>query len=57
MFQAANVVTLDVLAAVCRKDHEDRRRRQAEGQVKAEAEAATEVTRRTEAGMTIHAIV
>jgi hypothetical protein len=40
MFQAANAVTLDVLAAVCRKDHEDRRRRQAEGQVKAEAEGS-----------------
>lgn len=38
MFEAVNGMMLDVLAAVARKDYEDRRRRQAEGQVKAKAE-------------------
>ncbi|MCQ4162777.1 recombinase family protein [Roseomonas sp. GC11] len=37
MFQAVNGMMLDVLAAVARKDYEDRRRRQAEGQAKAKA--------------------
>jgi DNA invertase Pin-like site-specific DNA recombinase len=37
MFAAVNGMMLDVLAAVARKDYEDRRRRQAEGQAKAKA--------------------
>jgi DNA invertase Pin-like site-specific DNA recombinase len=35
MFDALNAMLLDVLAAVARKDFEDRRRRQAQGQAKA----------------------
>jgi DNA invertase Pin-like site-specific DNA recombinase len=38
MFEAINAMMLDMLAAVARKDYEDRRRRQAEGQAKAKAE-------------------
>ncbi|TCL91846.1 DNA invertase Pin-like site-specific DNA recombinase [Rhizobium sp. PP-WC-2G-219] len=38
MFSAINSMMLDVLAAVARKDYEDRRRRQAQGQAKAKAE-------------------
>ncbi len=38
MFQAVNGMMLDVLAAVARKDYEDRRRRVARGQEKAKAE-------------------
>jgi DNA invertase Pin-like site-specific DNA recombinase len=38
MFEAVNGMMLDVLAAVARKDYEDRRRRQAEGQAKAKAD-------------------
>lgn len=38
MFQAVNAMMLDVLAAVARKDYEDRRRRQAQGQAKAKEE-------------------
>ena len=38
MFVAVNAMMLDVLAAVARKDFEDRRRRQAEGQARAKAE-------------------
>jgi DNA invertase Pin-like site-specific DNA recombinase len=37
MFAAINAMMLDVLAAVARKDYEDRRRRQAEGTAKAKA--------------------
>ena len=37
MFAAVNAIMLDVLAAVARKDYEDRRRRQAEGTAKAKA--------------------
>lgn len=37
MFAAVNNMMLDVLAAVARKDYEDRRRRQAEGTVRAKA--------------------
>ncbi|HEV2559788.1 MAG TPA: recombinase family protein [Microvirga sp.] len=37
MFDAVNGMMLDVLAAVARKDYEDRRRRQAQGQEKAKA--------------------
>jgi hypothetical protein len=36
MFDAINGMMLDVLAAVARKDYDDRRRRQAQGQAKAE---------------------
>ena len=39
MFAAVNSMMLDVLAAVARKDYEDRRRRQAQGQAKAKAKA------------------
>jgi hypothetical protein len=35
MFEAINGMLLDMLAAVARKDYEDRRRRQAQGQAKA----------------------
>ena len=38
MFTAINGMMLDVLAAVARKDYEDRRRRQAQGQARAKAE-------------------
>lgn len=38
IFSAINGMMLDVLAAVARKDYEDRRRRQAQGQAKAKAE-------------------
>ncbi len=37
MFEAINGMLLDMLAAVARKDYEDRRRRQTEGQAKAKA--------------------
>jgi DNA invertase Pin-like site-specific DNA recombinase len=38
MFDAINGMLLDMLAAVARKDYDDRRRRQAQGQAKARAE-------------------
>ena len=38
MFEAINGMMLDMLAAVGRKDYEDRRRRQMQGQAKAKAE-------------------
>lgn len=38
MADAVNAMLLDMLAAVARKDYEDRRRRQAEGQARAKAE-------------------
>jgi DNA invertase Pin-like site-specific DNA recombinase len=38
MFDAINGMLLDMLAAVARKDYEDRRRRQAQGQARAKAE-------------------
>ena len=38
MFDAINSMLLDMLAAVARKDYEDRRRRQSQGQAKAKAE-------------------
>ena len=38
MFDAINNLMLDMLAAIGRKDYEDRRRRQAQGQAKAKAE-------------------
>src|SRR5215212_2864614 len=38
MFDAINGMMLDVLAAVARKDYEDRRRQQAQGQARAKAE-------------------
>jgi DNA invertase Pin-like site-specific DNA recombinase len=37
MLSAVNAMMLDVLAAVARKDYDDRRRRQAQGQAKAKA--------------------
>jgi len=40
MFAAQNAMMLDMLAAVARKDYEDRRRRQAQGIVKAKAAGA-----------------
>ena len=36
MFAAVNAMMLDVLAAVARKDYDDRRRRQAEGDCQGE---------------------
>ena len=47
MFTAINAMLLDMLAAVARKDYEDRRRRQAQGIVKAKAEGCTVAGRRT----------
>jgi DNA invertase Pin-like site-specific DNA recombinase len=38
MFEAINGMMLDMLAAVARKDYDDRRRRQEQGQAKAKAE-------------------
>jgi DNA invertase Pin-like site-specific DNA recombinase len=38
MFEAINGMMLDMLAAVARKDYEDRRRRQIQGQAKAKAD-------------------
>lgn len=38
MFEAINAMLLDMLAAIARKDYDDRRRRQAQGIVKAKAE-------------------
>ncbi|QOZ69331.1 recombinase family protein [Bradyrhizobium arachidis] len=38
MFDAINGMLLDMLAAIARKDYEDRRRRQAQGQAKAKTE-------------------
>jgi DNA invertase Pin-like site-specific DNA recombinase len=38
MFEAVNGMMLDVLAAVARKDYDDRRRRQAQGQARAKVE-------------------
>lgn len=38
MFTALNALMLDMLAAVARKEYEDRRRRQAQGQARAKAE-------------------
>src|SRR5262245_20728186 len=38
MFDAINGMLLDILAAVARKDYDDRRRRQAQGQARAKAE-------------------
>jgi DNA invertase Pin-like site-specific DNA recombinase len=37
MFSAVNAMMLDMLAAVARKDYDDRRRRQAQGVAKAKA--------------------
>ncbi|SIQ08136.1 Site-specific DNA recombinase [Rhizobium sp. RU20A] len=38
MYEALNAMMLDMLAAIARKDYEDRRRRQAQGIVKAKAD-------------------
>src|SRR4051812_11211168 len=43
MFEAINAMMLDMLAAVARKDYDDRRRRQAQGQAKAKAEGRYKV--------------
>lgn len=40
MFSAINAMMMDMLAAVARKDYDDRRRRQAEGIAKAKADGA-----------------
>jgi DNA invertase Pin-like site-specific DNA recombinase len=40
MFAAINAMMLDMLAAVARKDYEDRRRRQAQGIAKAKADGS-----------------
>lgn len=40
MFSAINAMMMDMLAAVARKDYEDRRRRQADGIAKAKADGA-----------------
>ena len=40
MFAALNAMMLDMLAAVARKDYDDRRRRQAQGVAKAKAAGA-----------------
>ena len=40
MFAAINAMLLDMLAAVARKDYEDRRRRQAQGIAKAKLDGA-----------------
>jgi DNA invertase Pin-like site-specific DNA recombinase len=42
MFDAVNGMMLDMLAAVARKEYEDRRRRQEQGQAKAKAEGLYE---------------
>ena len=47
MFEAINGMLLDMLAAVARKDYEDRRRRQKQGQAKAKRKAATRVAQKT----------
>jgi hypothetical protein len=41
MFDAINGMMLDMLAAVARKDYDDRRRRQAQGQARARAKGST----------------
>ena len=40
MFEAINAMMLDMLAAVARKDYDDRRKRQAQGVAKAKAAGA-----------------
>ncbi|SFT26596.1 hypothetical protein SAMN04487845_13610 [Methylobacterium sp. yr668] len=47
MFEAVNAMLLDMLAAVARKDYDDRRRRQAEGRRGRRRRAATRAVRRT----------
>jgi DNA invertase Pin-like site-specific DNA recombinase len=53
MFDAIDGMMLDVLAAVARKDYEDRRRRHMQGQAKAKAKAEGKYVGRprTSAGM------
>jgi DNA invertase Pin-like site-specific DNA recombinase len=48
MFEAINQMLLDMLAAVARKDYDDRRRRQAQGQAK--AQGSTRAAEDSEAG-------
>jgi DNA invertase Pin-like site-specific DNA recombinase len=47
MFDAINGMMLDMLSAVARKDFEDRRRRQAQGQARAQAGGSTSGARKT----------
>jgi hypothetical protein len=47
MFEAINGMLLEMLAAVARKDYDDRRRRQAQGQAKAKAKVAIRGVQRT----------
>ena len=47
MFEALNAMMLDMLAAIARKDYDDRRRRQMQGIVKARPKASTEAGPRT----------
>ncbi|PDS61399.1 resolvase [Rhizobium anhuiense] len=68
MLDAINGMMLDMLAAIARKDYEDRRRRQAQGIVKAKAEGAykgrpedvgrnTAILKMLEGGMSWNSIV
>lgn len=50
MFEAINGMMLDMLAAVARKDYEDRRRRQAQGIANSKAKDATKYRGRPEDG-------
>jgi DNA invertase Pin-like site-specific DNA recombinase len=51
MFDAINGMMLDVLAAVARKDYEDRRRRQTQGQAKPKLKGGTRAGERMSPGM------
>jgi hypothetical protein len=51
MFEAINSMLLDMLAAVARKDYDDRRRRQAQGQAKAKAEGRYKGPQRIQSAM------
>ena len=54
MFEAINGMLLDMLAAVARKDYDDHRRRQAQGQAKPrpKLKAATKAVQKTPSAMT-----
>ena len=51
MFEAINGMLLDMLAAVVRKDYDDRRRRQAQGQAKAMPRASTRAAQRIQSAI------
>ena len=51
MFEAINGMLLDMLAAVARKDYDDRRRRQAQGMRRPRLTASTGAARRTPSAM------